>query len=86
MAYLAVLIDVFTRMIRGWELARSMSVKLIDRALDKALAKGGCPEVHHSDHGGQYIAQSYCDRLVSHNLIFSMLFIIMSVLTRYWAI
>lgn len=71
-AYLAVLIDVFTRMIRGWELAMSMSVTLIDRALDKALDKGRCPEIHHSDHGGQYIATSYCDRLVSLNCQISM--------------
>ena len=72
MAYLAVLIDVFTRMIRGWELARNMSVTLIDRALDRALARGTSPEIHHSDHGGQYIAQNYCDRLVSHNCQISM--------------
>ena len=36
--YLALLFDVFTRMIRGWSLERDMSVKLIDQALDKALA------------------------------------------------
>ena len=62
-AYLAILIDVFTRMIRGWELAWHMSVKLVDGALDKALAKGIRPEIHHADHGSQYIAQSYCQRL-----------------------
>ncbi len=72
MFYLAVLIDVFTRMIRGWELAKDMSVKLIDQALDKALAKGGCPEIHHSDHGGQYIAKSYCEKLISLNCQISM--------------
>jgi transposase InsO family protein len=61
--YLALLFDVFTRMIRGWSLERDMSVKLIDQALDKALAKGHQPEIHHSDQGGQYIASSYCQRL-----------------------
>ncbi|MBC8393692.1 MAG: IS3 family transposase [Deltaproteobacteria bacterium] len=71
-AYLAVLIDVFTRMICGWELAMSMSTTLIDRALDKALARGASPEIHHSDHGGQYIAQSYCERLTSLNCQISM--------------
>ena len=49
-----------------------MSVELIDRALDKALAKNVSPEIHHSDHGGQYIAQSYCERLVSLNCRISM--------------
>ena len=71
-AYLAVLIDVFTRMIRGWELSQNMSVELIDRALDRAFAKGISPKIHHSDHGGQYIAQSYCDRLVSLHCQISM--------------
>ncbi len=62
-AYLALLVDVFTRMIRGWSLERDMSVKLIDQALDKALATGHQPLIHHSDQGGQYIAHSYCQRL-----------------------
>lgn len=38
--YLALLFDIFTRMIRGWSLERDMSVKLIDQALDRALALG----------------------------------------------
>ena len=71
-AYLAVLIDIFTRMIRGWSLERDMSVKLIDQALDKALADGVSPEIHHSDHGGQYVAQSYYDRLVALDCQISM--------------
>ena len=61
--YLALLFDVFTRMIRGGSLERDMSVKLIDQALDKALAKGHLPEIHHSDQGGQYVANNYCQRL-----------------------
>ena len=56
-------VDIFTRMVRGWSLEREMSVKLIDQALDKALAKGHQPEIHHSDRGGQYITNSYCQRL-----------------------
>ena len=71
-AYLAVLIDIFTRMIQGWSLERDMSVKLINQALDKALAKGISPEIHHSDHGGQYVAQSYCDRLIALDCQISM--------------
>ena len=70
--YLAVLIDVYTRMVRGWSLERDMSVKLIDQALDKAFAKGVCPEIHHSDHGGQYVAKNYRDRLTALNCRISM--------------
>ena len=64
-AYLAILIDIFTRTIRGWAFERHMSVPLIGQALNKALAKGIAPEIHHSNHGGQYTAKSYCDRLVA---------------------
>jgi putative transposase len=46
--YLAVLMDVFTRSIRGWQLARSMEVELTLVALKRALARGN-QEVHHSD-------------------------------------
>ena len=49
-----------------------MSEKLIDQTLDKALAKGICPEIHHSDHGGQYIAKGYCDRLIALTCQISM--------------
>jgi len=71
-AYLTILIDVFTRAIRGWELELHMSEQLVDQALDKALAKGISPEIHHSDHGGQYIAKGYCEKLVSLDCQISM--------------
>lgn len=71
-AYLAVLIDIFTRMIQGWSLETDMSVKLIDQALQRALAKGVSPKIHHSDHGGQYVSQSYCDKLISLDCRISM--------------
>ena len=48
------------------------SRKLIDQALDKALAKGHQPEIHHSDRGGQYIANSYCERLLGVGCQISM--------------
>ena len=70
--YLAILIDIFTRAIRGWKLDTNMSEQLVDRALDVALAKGISPEIHHSDHGGQYIALGYCDRLIALNCQISM--------------
>ena len=71
-AYLAILIDIFTRAIRGWELELHMSEQLVDQALDLALAKWISPEIHHSDHGGQYISKGYCDRLIALNCLLSM--------------
>ena len=60
--YLAVIMDVFTRCIRGWHLGRSLAQVLTLRALDRALAEG-TPEIHHSDQGIQYAATVYVQRL-----------------------
>jgi transposase InsO family protein len=69
--YLAVLMDVFTRSIRGWHLARSMDQSLTLRALEKGLEKGS-PEIHHSDQGVQYAATAYVDLLGQHGVQISM--------------
>ena len=62
--YLAVLMDVFTRCVRGWELGRSLDGGLTLRALGRAL-RGRHPEVHHSDQGVQYAATAYVERLAA---------------------
>lgn len=69
--YLAVLMDVFTRSIRGWQLARSMEVELTLVALKRALARGR-PEIHHSDQGVQYAAQEYTKLLLEEGIEISM--------------
>jgi len=56
--YLAVIMDVFTRSIRGWHLSRGLDQSLTLIALDRALAKHR-PEIHHSDQGIQYAATAY---------------------------
>ncbi len=53
--YLAVLMDVFTRAIRGWSLSRSLDRHLTIAALKQAM-QTRCPEIHHSDQGVQYAA------------------------------
>lgn len=69
--YLAVLMDVYTRSIRGWHLARSMDQSLTITALEKALEKG-CPQIHHSDQGVQYAANDYVGLLQTHGVSISM--------------
>ncbi len=69
--YLAVVMDVFTRSIRGWHLARSMDQNLTLTALSKGLEKGQ-PEIHHSDQGVQYAAHEYVKLLQQHNVKISM--------------
>lgn len=60
--YLAVVMDVFTRCIRGWHLGRSLDQSLTIQALERALAHHR-PEIHHSDQGVQYAANAYTTRL-----------------------
>jgi transposase InsO family protein len=60
--YLAVLMDVFTRCIRGWHLGRNLDQSLTLRALEQALTHH-TPEIHHSDQVVQYAATAYTARL-----------------------
>ena len=69
--YLAVLMDVHTRCIRGWHLGRGLDQELTLVALRRAL-EGGCPEIHHSDQGVQYAATAYVELLTSREVQVSM--------------
>jgi putative transposase len=69
--YLAILMDVFTRTIRGWHLGRDLDQGLTLAALEKALV-AAVPQVHHSDQGVQYAATVYVNRLKALNVNLSM--------------
>ncbi len=69
--FLAIVMDVFTRAIRGWNLSRSLDVDLTLVALQRALSL--CiPQIHHSDQGIQYAAQAYTDVLNQYGIQISM--------------
>ncbi len=63
--YVAFVIDVFSRMIVGWRVSRSLRSDLALDALEQAL--WARPEtnqlVHHSDRGVQYVSIRYTERL-----------------------
>jgi putative transposase len=69
--YLAVIMDVFTRSIRGWYLSRTLEQDLTVTALKRALAQH-TPEIHHSDQGIQYAAPAYTDLLRATGVAISM--------------
>jgi putative transposase len=69
--YLAVIMDVFTRCIRGWHLGRSLDQSLTFQALERALVEHS-PEIHHSDQGVQYAAIAYTTRLQQAGVQISM--------------
>lgn len=70
--YLAVLMDVCTRAIRGWHLGRSLDQGLTLSALLKAFESGRQPEIHHSDQGVQYAAFEYTELLQNQGVRISM--------------
>ena len=69
--YLAVIMDVFTRSIRGWFLSRRLDGDLTLIALKRAL-EVATPEIHHSDQGGQYAATDYVSHLENRGVAVSM--------------
>lgn len=69
--YLAVLMDVFTRCIRGWHLGRGLDQELTLVALRRAYEHGR-PEIHHSDQGVQYAATAYVALLTDGAVKISM--------------
>jgi len=69
--YLAAIMDVFTRSIRGWNLSRNLDTELTRIALQNALCL--ClPEMHHSDQGVQYAALDYVALLDRFHVQISM--------------
>ena len=69
--YLAVVMDIFTRSVRGWHLGRSLDQTLTLSALEKALELGK-PQIHHSDQGIQYATTAYVRRLREAGVRISM--------------
>jgi putative transposase len=59
--YLAVILDLYSRMVVGWSMSGNCDEKLVERALDQALIrrrpKAGL--LHHSDRGSQYTSRTY---------------------------
>jgi len=69
--YLAIIMDVFNRAIRGWNLSRILDTSLSLTALQAALALY-IPEIHHSYQGIHYAAKEYVDQLNQYHVQISM--------------
>jgi putative transposase len=72
--YLAVLLDLGSRMVVGWAMGETLQASLSVAALRMALARRRPPAglIHHTDRGVQYAATDYRELLVHHQLISSM--------------
>jgi putative transposase len=74
-AYLAVILDAFSRKAVGWAFENTLDASLAIAALEKALdARKPQPGslIHHSDRGVQYTSIAYRQRLADRDIIISM--------------
>jgi len=74
-AYLAVVLDAFSRRVVGWALETYLEARLAITALTMALeARRPTPGtlIHHSDRGVQYACAGYSELLAAHGIIASM--------------
>ncbi len=70
--YVALLMDIFTRMIRGWQVSYHLNTSLTLKPLQEALFESGAPEIHHSDQGVQYLSTAYLSTLKEHGIEISL--------------
>lgn len=74
--YLALLTDVFSRFIVGFDLSSSLALEGCHRALDLAIQQANGADlrglIHHSDHGVQYTAWPYRQCLQQWEILSSM--------------
>jgi putative transposase len=72
--YLAVVLDLFSRMVVGWSMAASQDATLVVQALRMAIARRR-PQaglLHHTDRGSTYTSESYQALLQQEGMVASM--------------
>jgi putative transposase len=74
--FFAFILDAYSRMVVGWQLAANMRTTLVLDALKMALGLRGpgadIALVHHSDRGSQYMSFDYTQTLVDHRVLQSV--------------
>ena len=76
--YAAFIIDVFSRMVVGWQISRSLRTDLALDALEMAVwnrtrdGRSLDGLTHHSDRGVQYLAVRYSERLAANDIVASV--------------
>jgi putative transposase len=76
LVFFAFVLDAYSRMIVGWQLASHMRTDLVLDALQMALHQRGpgadVELIHHSDRGSQYTSIDYTQTLADHRLLASV--------------
>lgn len=72
--YLAVILDLFSRMVVGWAMAATEDEQVVELALRRALASRRSPagRLHHSDRGSEFTSERYLTLLHEAGIQVSM--------------
>jgi putative transposase len=72
--YVAVVLDLFSRLVVGWAMSQSNDEQLVRLALEMALLRRSPPSAMllHSDQGSPYTATGYLSRLTALGIVVSM--------------
>ena len=71
-AYLAAVIDWFSRKVLAWKLSITLDTGFCIEAVEEALAKYGKPEVFNTDQGSQFTSLAFTELLKRHEIAISM--------------
>ena len=72
--YLAVILDLYSRLVVGWAMGTTLTADLVLTALDMAAGRRPLPEglIYHSDHGSQYTCDAVQTWAKHHGVLPSM--------------
>jgi putative transposase len=72
--YVAVILDLFSRLVVGWAMGEHNDEELVSRALEMALSRRDPPAemLLHSDQGSSYTSQGYQRKLAERAIVVSM--------------
>jgi putative transposase len=71
-AYLCAVIDWHSRCVLSWELSNTLDATFCVRALERALAEHGTPEIFNTDQGCQFTSTEFTLVLLAHGIKISM--------------
>jgi putative transposase len=71
-AYLCAVIDWHSRCVLAWELSNTLDATFCVRALERALAEHGTPEIFNTDQGCQFTSAEFTTVLLAHGIKISM--------------
>lgn len=70
--YLTAIIDWYSRLIVGWNLADTLEVSHVKACVETAIKNYGTPGIMNSDMGSQFTSNEYIELLARHGIVQSM--------------